>query len=873
MEIIIKQFRCWDELTLKFQPGKITLLKGVSGSGKSTIFSAIEWCLFGRLKCVNPFHDEKAKTSVTLNLSTISITRMKNPNRLHVILKDSPTIYESEVAQRIINNYFGTEDLWTASSYIVQGTRNSFLISNNASKIELLKSIAFSEEDPTVYITKIDQKISETDSIYKYLLQNFNTMLNAFNGSLATYDPGIMSKILDGTKIAELERSIASLSEEHDKLSQRMIVRKTQEDLYRNLSTQSDNLKQQLKTLDNLENYKIKYTTLTGIVELLKQRDLAQIEIQKYTQLGSLSDDKNYTHDDYSKALNDEYEYNTNKKLAVSCNVKYDQESLSAAKTEYKRILFAQDKLKLLQAITNLETTIDKLKKTLVDIQELNVSEDDLKIKEPPVVLPEKINESLYDPTELQKSLTAIYVNINTLESHQKHLQISLNTHKCPYCAKGIKYNNGDIVKAEIADNIEDNLRINSDKIQMLKNEALELSQKLTTLKSEYQKALNGYNDKVQEANRKYNLEKTAEYERVKKLQDYLSIRKNNEGILKQILENEQTLLQYRASLDKYIHVDSANVKLFNESEIINLNNLIKTIDSIKILPEPLPSSAEIKNCLQISENKVKLSLSTENHQKILEKIPEEYRKSTVSEITQNIKDAHDKITQITALSDKAKYYAEQMEQILKNLPADESVRITEIISNLQSNKETLRLAKIANELSASYNKLNTDREELVRHNARLSALYKLRQHAVDTECDLLQNTIESINAAISSICTNLFDNDIMISLSSYKTFKTTDNVKVAPTFNISYRGGEFDNVNVLSGGEGDRVSLAITLALSRLSDCPFILLDETLASLNADVKYTAVKTIAENTNKIVIVVMHDGVDGIFNDVIDIGDI
>jgi ABC-type Mn2+/Zn2+ transport system ATPase subunit len=45
-------------------------------------------------------------------------------------------------------------------------------------------------------------------------------------------------------------------------------------------------------------------------------------------------------------------------------------------------------------------------------------------------------------------------------------------------------------------------------------------------------------------------------------------------------------------------------------------------------------------------------------------------------------------------------------------------------------------------------------------------------------------------------------------------------------------------------------------------------MLDESLASLDVTMKEAAIKTIRENTNATVIIIMHDGIDGIFDDCI-----
>ncbi len=130
LNISFKQFRCWEKLFLEIPLGYITLIKGNSGSGKTTILHGIIWCLYGNIRLVTPNHIEnssKIRTQVTISMPYIfngingilNINRLKNPNQL--ILDHNNTFYEDKVAQSIINNLFGPYDVWISSCYIGQG--------------------------------------------------------------------------------------------------------------------------------------------------------------------------------------------------------------------------------------------------------------------------------------------------------------------------------------------------------------------------------------------------------------------------------------------------------------------------------------------------------------------------------------------------------------------------------------------------------------------------------------------------------------------------------------------------------------------------------------------------------------------------------
>jgi len=157
--------------------------------------------------------------------------------------------------------------------------------------------------------------------------------------------------------------------------------------------------------------------------------------------------------------------------------------------------------------------------------------------------------------------------------------------------------------------------------------------------------------------------------------------------------------------------------------------------------------------------------------------------------------------------------------------------------------------------------------------NEDLVDLQTFRRYSVDAESDILQDIVDSINSSIQGVCSTLFDKDINIELNLYKTLKSTKNIKPEINFTILYQGGQFDNIQQMSGGEGDRASLALTLALNRLSSCPILMLDESLASLDLNMKEFAIKAIREQTNNAAIVIMFDGIEGIFDHVINIDDL
>ena len=88
------------------------------------------------------------------------------------------------------------------------------------------------------------------------------------------------------------------------------------------------------------------------------------------------------------------------------------------------------------------------------------------------------------------------------------------------------------------------------------------------------------------------------------------------------------------------------------------------------------------------------------------------------------------------------------------------------------------------------------------------------------------------------------------------------------PTVNIKihYRGINYSKINELSGGEIDRISLVITLALNKMSSIPVILLDEVLSSLDMNAKESCLSIVKSYSNmKTILTIDHEGVEGYYD--------
>ena len=85
----------------------------------------------------------------------------------------------------------------------------------------------------------------------------------------------------------------------------------------------------------------------------------------------------------------------------------------------------------------------------------------------------------------------------------------------------------------------------------------------------------------------------------------------------------------------------------------------------------------------------------------------------------------------------------------------------------------------------------------------------------------------------------------------------------------VLLKGSEYDNLNFLSGGEKDRISIALTLTLSTLLNTPIIMFDESMSSLDEEMRERCLELIKKYAgDKILINICHSTIEGYYDNII-----
>lgn len=163
MKVLLEGFRIYDSATERVFPTHGTcLIQGESGKGKSTLFSAVAWALYGKETDTYSWTTKKKVCSVQLQLDDgVIVHRQKNPERLEVTLPDGRTLSSRDEAQAEVVRRYGSLTAWSASAFLRQDKRNPLLEGSSTEKVALMEALAFHDDVPARYLDAAMEKRKE----------------------------------------------------------------------------------------------------------------------------------------------------------------------------------------------------------------------------------------------------------------------------------------------------------------------------------------------------------------------------------------------------------------------------------------------------------------------------------------------------------------------------------------------------------------------------------------------------------------------------------------------------------------------------------------------------------------------------------------
>ena len=180
---------------------------------------------------------------------------------------------------------------------------------------------------------------------------------------------------------------------------------------------------------------------------------------------------------------------------------------------------------------------------------------------------------------------------------------------------------------------------------------------------------------------------------------------------------------------------------------------------------------------------------------------------------------------------------------------------------------DSFQFANDYNNLIITFNNIENDIMTMVNKNNNLNKIYKTIS---ELSSKYLEEIIDDINSSLKLILDELFDKSIDVKLSTHKILKNGTE-KLDINLEVFFGDMNYDNLNFLSGGEKDRISLALLLSFSKMKNQNIIILDEVCASLNDELRDKVLDIINEwNKDKIIINICHGISKGMHENIINI---
>ena len=806
MHIKIVGFKCHIDTHYDFNSGEMILLKGRSGVGKSTILQAIYWGLYGSMRGVYNNTGKIKSCSVTLQINDLIIYRQKNPELLKVTIKGVD--YEDIIGQEVINQAFGSKDLWKSCAYIEQKGRCALLSGSAAERLTLLNQMSFNVDNPKDYISKIDSKLKEINKEFIETQASFNAELSMFTKQMSERP---VTVVLSQSDLDNLNTEINNMETTMTELYQKVLDHERYSGSYTTISNQLNGYRSQLNSLvvpelitedeysNRVNQLNVKINELQS---LLNNYNINMTKIDSknklVTQLADVTQRLNNINIDDNMDVTSEMVWSVNQtetlrqQNKVKCDqlgLPYDQSIINSQIAELNNLL---EKQRYLQNYVGLYNQLKQLRSQL---SYLNVIPDIDSLQQ----LEATLNNKNIEISELRKGLELL---------------------QCPSCSAPLRYDKNKLVHGDRSPVSQNQIDIVQSDINQTKND-------ITKLRS----AIN--------------------------------------------LSNQISQIESQLS-----DIDTDELETFDPSIINTYNNRLNMLLGIRYIDEPKYSSAYLSQILD--KNNLTQQRSTLESQISLISVDEIgidpiSINTEINTINRKINEYHDlyrKNMQYNTTKNNLVSNINQLEtqiaNIQKYLNYGAKSEYDQTKTKLNELKQKQNDAVYGNKMLETQKQLEIKRENVISLNSDLANLGQLKQIAIETECAQLQETVDSINHSIDEILPLFFDDPISLELQLFKTLKTKKDIKPGLSVIIKYKGVEYDNINQLSGGEGDRISLALILALNQVGSSPILLLDECISSLDGSLKETCITAMKSLKSKTIICVDHEGVEGFYDKVISV---
>lgn len=895
MKVHLTNFKDTRTATYSFNKQEIVLLSGESGCGKSSIFEAVLWCFYGKVRDIDKRGAKSSQIKVTVEFEDAVITRKKSP--AFVSFCSGELSVEGEEAQQEIEKYLlGNEDCWISTSYAVQEQCHYVMKLPAKDRYLLLMKLSMRGIDPEPALvdmkSRIKKQVIEVNSM-NVLLNKKTVKYEECSENGYGYDD-----ILSLEKKQEFLRKIEESGEK--KIILREELKKaenytTKSSVY---LTSSQALKKQILAL--------KDHTQEGLVSLKKKRDNYSLYIERKKKHDILVEEskklklttkekvipRNCTEEEIVEAQTCKQLYARQKEVCKKIGIEYQKDiiaeeislmedltksqenarlfSLVKAKSlERDKLIFSlvsseENEEELLERIASLELSHSFLQRELAAEQEKLVetltkrrdTEKDV-ITEEYVKKIDSVETTFSERKKKEKNTSILSEKESVLSGYKKQLEESKKSqesHACPHCSQSIRIVSGKLEKTSIAPHdstrhseLQRLVKEKEKEIVSAKNSSESVIARLDLEKRNLLKTLvQEKTQKLEEVNKSYKSsllggkqELSEKYEK-KTHEKSISIKKltNDLELLRVYTKNKKRAQELTVELEQLPQNLTREIPLLSPQELEATKVKLKTLQGIVMYDQP-----------QKDPEVMRASKKAFLLRKRIEDIQLELSSLDITEVTKVTE--KDVATYTSSLS-TLKVKEDELEKIelqLQELKCDKTPQeITKSLSILKRRKKTmdnkLAISSEAEIVVQKYEELlelseecETKKAELVKIQTAFSILEEGIVHCI-------QSLLNHVNFFFETHLPTLFKDPIVVQLKTEKCLKSGKK-KQEINLEIVYKGGIVQNFKTgLSGGERSRITSLLTMAFSTYCGSKVLILDETLSYLDDENIESLVKVI-----------------------------
>lgn len=177
MQIRLKNFKQYKDRTFTFPAKGLVRLKGISGSGKTTILHAIRYGLTGEAKKIKSWLGGSPRVEIEFDEIGLKLIRTSAPETLQVFSDRGET--RDAQAQAEIYRLLGdisTDEEFQCSSYVGQRMKGALLMLGPTDMLRLVQKLAFGNDDPDVAKKEILSELNDLNKSIAIEQRSLETM-------------------------------------------------------------------------------------------------------------------------------------------------------------------------------------------------------------------------------------------------------------------------------------------------------------------------------------------------------------------------------------------------------------------------------------------------------------------------------------------------------------------------------------------------------------------------------------------------------------------------------------------------------------------------------------------------------------------------